>query len=576
MKVSRFHRILFLLLVVLTVYFPAISGNYNTVDDTHIISAYGVNGQRTLWQILLPADQFYYRPVIELTYYLDNLLWGLDPSFMHLENILIHALNVVLVYLLAARITVFRGAVDHLPFISALLFAVHPIHTEAVSWIAGRTDLLAASFILLAVLFLFKSLLSGNNRDFILYLTAMLLSFLVKETSLMMVPASFLLFYSRGGASDETSQKIGRWSRYMYIMLAVAIAGYLGARVFLKPKGSDNAFSMLFQNGIGLTGLVSQVFQTLGFYVKKILFPLPLNFAITTIETWYVVPGILSFAMLVYFIRRREIVSSLFVVALIFIFPAILVRITGITWTPVAERYLYIPTAFFVIWLSATLLSLAKHVSPSQVRLLYAAFAFVACGAVFITYKRNQVWRDNFALYEDAVTKSPGFGDIHNELGVALRKKGDYQAARKHFEIAQKLSKRPLIREFAELNLVGCDLQGKSLNEKRDIIRKYIASHDRVHPELLRMLRAIQYDLLTASTDPVNSDSIRREIIALNDRIFHDTKDPHCLYSNGQLMLALGNNGAALDYFRKTVNTAPSDAYYYEPAKKLITRLENQ
>lgn len=573
MKVSRLHSILFLLVVVFAVYLPAISGNYNTIDDIHIFSAYGINGQRTLQQILLPNTQFYYRPIIELTYYLDNFLWGLDPSFMHLENILIHAMNVVLVYLVAANFAaVSSDGMNKLPFISALLFAIHPIHTEAISWIAGRTDPLAASFVLLSALFLFKSMVSNNLKHFILYLAVMLFSFLVKETTLMMVPASFLLMTSTGTATFEGKRKVRKWLKVVTAILAVVLVGFCAIRVFVKPAGTDNAFSMLFQSNVNPATLLIRSFETLGFYVTKFIFPLPLNFAIDTVPVWYVVPGILSLLLAMYFFRKQHSVNFLFVVALIFLVPAIVVRITGITWTPVAERYLYIPSVFFTIWLSAMLLYITRHLT--RYPLLPIAVVLITCAAAVVTFKRNQIWRDNYLLYEDAVNKSPGFGDVHNEFGIALNKKGDYQRARNHFELAQKLSKRPLLREFAELNLLNCDLQGKSLYQKREGILNYVASHPRVQPEVLRMLRNVDFAILFTENSPKQIDAFRKEMIGLNDRIFDLTKDPHCLYSNGQIMLAQGNDRAALDYFRRTVMTAPADAYFYEPAKKLIDNLE--
>ncbi|WP_243371816.1 glycosyltransferase family 39 protein [Geotalea sp. SG265] len=573
MKVSRLHSILFLLVVVFAVYLPAISGNYNTIDDIHIISAYGTSGQRTLQQILLPANQFYYRPLIELTYYLDNIMWGLDPSFMHLENILIHALNVVLVYLLAAEVAAFFNGMNHLPFISALLFAIHPVHTEAISWIAGRTDPLAATFVLLSALFLLKCIQSGNGKHFVLYLAAMSFSFLVKETSFMMVPASFVLVYSTRTEPLEANQRVAGWLKLVCIVFGAAIVGYCAIRVLLKPSGSDNAVSILFQSHLDPLALISESVQAVGFYVTKFLYPLPLNFAINTVAAWYIVPGILSLVVSIWFLRKPGNVNSLFIVALIFLAPAVLVRITGITWTPVAERYLYIPSAFFTIWLSVILLNLIKHVT--QYKILYVMLVLITCGVAFVTYQRNQIWRDNYSLYEDAVKKSPDFGDIHNEFGIALNKKGDYQRARKHFLLAQQLSKRPLLRDFAGLNLLNCDLQGKPLHEKREILLDYVSSHPGVQSEVLRMLRNVDFAISFTGNDPKQLDAIRKEMIVLNDRIFNLTRDPHCLYSNGQIMLARGNDRAALDYFRKTIINAPPNAYFYEPAKKLIHKLED-
>lgn len=576
MNVSKHYRLLFLVLVVLAIYFPAITTTINTVDDVHILKAYG-NGQLTLQQILLPGNQFYFRPIIELTYYLDNFIWGLEPSFMHLENILLHALNVILVYLFASRIAELNGEPAGLPFVGALLFAVHPINTEPVSWIAGRTDPLAAFFILLSFIYLLKSHQSGKVTDFIFSVAAMFCSFLVKETAFMLLPASILLAYSlklNPDALHEGHTRVRRWINVTYPALLALGAVFAVVRLFLKPSGSENAFTMLQSQDFDSVELAYELLTTLGFYVKKLFIPSPLNFAIDNINPWYVVPGILAVVALILFFRARRIYLILFITTLLFIFPALIVKLTAINWTPVAERYLYIPSTFFSILAAAGIIRMTS--GAWQKRALYPVLTIIIIFFGVTAFKRNIVWRDNFTLYSDAVSKSPNFGDIHNELGVALGKRGEFESARKHFFLAKQLSRRPLIRTFAELNLLNCDMQGKSLYEKKDIISRYVALNDNVQPEVLRMLRNVYHNILFTGTDPKENESLRKKIIALNDRLYRETNDTHCLYSNGQLMLALGNQRAALDYFRKTVIAAPSDAYYYEPAKKLIYRLENR
>lgn len=575
MKVSYKFRCLFLFLLVLTIYFPSINSVINSVDDVHIIREYGVNGQRTLQQILLPGNQFYFRPIIELSYFLDNLLWNLDPSFMHLENVLIHAMNVFLVYLVAVEISVLTGVLTGLPFLSALLFAIHPINTEAVNWIAGRTDPLAAFFILVSALFLLKAFQSCRKRDVFIAFTSMLIAMLVKETSFMLLPVSILLVYSVK-FGDETASaemlKIRKWITSSYLAFLGFFGIYVATRLLLKPAGSNNAFSMMFQNSFDLTSLVRDLLITPGFYLTKLFIPFPLNFAINSIGIWYVVPGIITVLSCSYAFRNRNIVNSLFVTSALFILPAVVVKFTGITWTPVAERYLYIPSAFFSIWLSVTIIRLISY--SNFKKNLNAVLILIVCCAAVLTFTRNLVWRDNLTLYRDAVSKSPKFGDIHNELGIALLRNGDPLAARKHFILALQLSKRPLIREFAELNLLNCNLYGKTKFEQREIIREYVASRNGVQPGLLLMLRAVSHQILQAENDSHIKIQLMKEIIALNDCLFRETHDPHCLYSNGQLSLALGNKGTALEYFHRVLVSAPPEAYYFEPAKKLIHQLE--
>ena len=90
----------------------------------------------------------YYRPVTTLSYVLDYWIWGLQPFGYHLTNVLLHASCSVWVGLILMRLEFDSGPA----ILAALLFAVHPIHTESVAWISGRTDLLAFFFCSFATL----------------------------------------------------------------------------------------------------------------------------------------------------------------------------------------------------------------------------------------------------------------------------------------------------------------------------------------------------------------------------------------------------------------------------------------
>jgi Tfp pilus assembly protein PilF len=96
----------------------------------------------------------YWRPVVLVTLTLDHALWGLAPAGYHLTNVLLHALNAALVFLLFRTIPRTRAAA----FPAAILFACHPLQTNAVAYISGRTDLLAALFVLLGCILLARRL----------------------------------------------------------------------------------------------------------------------------------------------------------------------------------------------------------------------------------------------------------------------------------------------------------------------------------------------------------------------------------------------------------------------------------
>jgi hypothetical protein len=102
---------------------------------------------RPLGEILTEPTGAYYRPLVMASFALERRLWGSSPLGFHATNLLCHAGVAWLVGTLALEL----GFDARLALLSAALFALHPVQTEAVAYISGRTDLLCALFLLLAV-----------------------------------------------------------------------------------------------------------------------------------------------------------------------------------------------------------------------------------------------------------------------------------------------------------------------------------------------------------------------------------------------------------------------------------------
>ena len=127
--------LLLLVLVVLGVYYPAIFSPINSVDDPGMITYLLNTDSFSLKEIFTPGTT-YFRPLLTLSFMADKFVWGLQESFMHLENIVFHLLNVLVLFFVSRSCCRTREIHSPLlPFIAALLFALHPINTEAVNWI---------------------------------------------------------------------------------------------------------------------------------------------------------------------------------------------------------------------------------------------------------------------------------------------------------------------------------------------------------------------------------------------------------------------------------------------------------
>ena len=117
------------------------------------------------WKYYAPEEKGWYRPVRVITLAIDHFFWKLNPFGYHLTNLLLHIVNIIIIYFFVLKLKTFtkrkneprassfRQHFLEPAFLTAALFAVHPIHTESVTWIKNRSDLLASIFFLLSLSF---------------------------------------------------------------------------------------------------------------------------------------------------------------------------------------------------------------------------------------------------------------------------------------------------------------------------------------------------------------------------------------------------------------------------------------
>ncbi len=566
-------QLVFAIMALLCVYFPTISHDFSRFDDPFIVEYYGINSTVSFFDVITPGRSFYYRPLVDLSYWLDSRLWGLQPSFMHLENIAAHVVNVILVFLIASRLPG-TSHVRSLPLLSALLFGLHPINSEPVNWIAGRTDIFAGMFLFSAFYCFIRAMEERSTRFVCFGFGLFLVAVLAKETAAMFIPAVLLLsLYWPSALKGDDALPYKAWRR-RHITGPLAGVSSIGASIFAITyfrRSGDNALSMILD---GSVDTLLKTVEAFGFYVKKFFLPLPLNAAIVEISPWYAILGILALCLLLLTFRQSGISGVSFAIAALFIVPALIVASVPIAWTPFGERYLYLPSAFAVIGI----LSLSR--SFMDRRELSRYFLPVTCGVVLIasmvTVHRGTLWGDNFALMEDIIKKSPDFGVARNEYGILLKKKGLFAEAQAQFEIAAKKENPENVDRIIRLNLIGMKMQGKRPDEMRDILLAEIGDKPRGDVELLKLLYKFDEHALGRAGSIVERKKIVAGLLETNEILYRRTANAHYLYRSGQLALSVGDTPAAARQFRKAAEKAPGGAFYREPALKLAERLAAQ
>lgn len=372
-----------------------------------------------------------YRPFVTLSYAIDYSLWGLSTFGYHLTNILLHIANAILVFFLVEKIVRKRIPAAF----AALLFAVHPIQTEAVTWISGRSNVLFLFFYLGAFLFYMGWRARENTQPYYLFsLFGFAGALLSKETAAtfpLLIVLYDVIFIRR---KKNSGKAYIAWLPFFALLAAYLLGRYaILGKVAQCSYWSGNPFINLLT--------VPKIFLT---YARFMLFPIRLcsDHLISVVPSPanpYFLGGvgflILSLVAFVNFVKRNGAVA--FFIAWFFITLLPVSNIIPIKIL-VAERFLYLP-GIAVTTLTGIFLS---HILKNQV-LLFASFAVIIVGASFATIERNRDWKTELALFENDIKKEPLNARLHNNLGRAHYESGNdkFPEAEKEYKKAIRLDK---------------------------------------------------------------------------------------------------------------------------------------
>lgn len=418
------------LLLVVAVYWPA-PGGERVWDDTTIIDKQ-LPAFTTVTDALWPrADipQFggaYYRPVVTLSFMLDRAVYG-DAlvAGLHVSNILFHGLVTLLVLLLTRRLLRDRSGGSLGALVAGCVFAVHPIHTESVNWISGRTDVLAALLVLASLLAGLRWRDRGNTWALVLCVVAYFLGTLAKEVAvatLALLPLILWLAPPEALATGKRRTGASLWLPLAF-GLGLATLGYFALRAASGVNfGASTEAAFADQ--------VSHLLRALGYYTLKVVFPWPQSHFVV----WSMTPGLLwgglvtaagCLALGLADRAQRRGDSAVPLLALLWfgitLAPSLAIAMRAISETPVAERYLYLPSVALCLAIGAAVAAAWTRDSWRWPSAATVGLLLVAFGG--LTVARGFVWRDEIRLWTDATRNAPDEGLPWLELGMAYSNK---------------------------------------------------------------------------------------------------------------------------------------------------------
>lgn len=419
-----------------SVYWTTLGGEFVLDDLTQIVQnpdVHTLHGTgRSLMLPTYPGDL--YRPFTTLSYGLTYSLFGPNPFWFHLTNVLLHATNVVLIFLL-----LLRCFAAPLAAWTALLFAVLPIHSEAVANICGRTELLSSFFGLC-----FLNLLPPRGESIIspvfrvLLLSVLIFLSISSKESAVVFPALTLLLLWKEGAVQRglpTVVGAGLLGIFPYLLLRIGVLGHL-----VVPNVTEFVDNPL----LALTWYDRMMASTLllGKYLYLSFFPWPLSAdysyasldlllrasPLEAVAHGVVVLGLLMLAVHVGKEKETRFFARWFFVAFLitanFFFPI---------GTIFGERLTYLPSVavcgILALFVTRSCPLKAQELIFTVLALLYSAVALT----------HNEVWRSNESLARYQRQVAPLSVKSLTNYAVMLRNKGQFDEALRQVDLAQAI-----------------------------------------------------------------------------------------------------------------------------------------
>jgi hypothetical protein len=313
----------------------------------------------------------YFRPLMSLSLYLDHSFWGGIPFGYHLTNLGLHILTTLLLYGIARK--TLGGALP--PLVAAGLFAIHPCHTEAIWWIAARSDLLTGLLYVACFLTHVKSrpLRPASYPLVGLLLLLFALALLAKEMAITL-PAVLLLYNLLEPGGE------GLRRRLVVPGLAAGVGLlYLGLRTI--QVGPMQIPPHPFAHGPGDPDMLQHLAAALILYLADLTLFVPPD-PVVTFPFWIRHPllllalGALGGAVLVFSFRASRGRLRLFALGWIAI------SMSPVLLLSVGERFLYLPSVGYCLLMGSLVPCTWKDITSSQKRLLRVAAALVFCVAL--------------------------------------------------------------------------------------------------------------------------------------------------------------------------------------------------
>ena len=427
--------VLLLILANIAVYFNSLNGAFQ-FDDLPLIQSQWVE-DLDAFDRQVRFSAFENRPVVLWTYALNNTLGKNRVFGFHLFNLTVHIGVTLLIFLIISRTQyLIASRASGFPLATALLFALHPLNTDSVSYISSRSSLLVTFFYLLA-LYLFTGLFSRKSKipefnfRWVLFIPILISAYMSIASKLIgaTLPVLMGLWYLGFIVSTQKPQFAEKFFQPKWIATLFLLAGALFAGAYIV---ADSWLYIARDQGLELYGrmpyFLMQIKVIVFYYLKLFLFPFNLNvdsglpFSTPASDPLIFLAGLVIIGILFAVVKGRSLWVA---IGFIWFFITLAPTSSIVPLNDLAvEHRTYLPMTLglcmVVGWIASTW----------RCSILLVLLPLFALG----TATRNSDWVSEISLWKDSAQKNPNSTRPHNNLGKAYFEKGDLVLAAHHLE----------------------------------------------------------------------------------------------------------------------------------------------
>ena len=504
-----------------------------------------------------------YQPIRMLSYAVDYCFWKLNPVGYHITNILFYIFTCIIVFLTLRYLSVnLREKVSpdshgRVALFGSLLFAAHPVHVEAVTWLAARKEVLQGFFFFLAF-YLYLKGREKNGRERILYLglvlSAILLATLSKPSAIVF-PAVILVY--------EIAQRKKRWmdfikSHWIFFVLSILISLTLTSiliRVMVDAGGVKPYRGGSFFNNL----LVS--FYAFLYNIKLLIFTVNYSAAYTipfsnpflSLRTFiFIGITLLLFGMSFWSLKKTKVIFFSFFFFFVTLLPYL--NIIPIS-TLLADRYVFIASFSYCFLLGIVFDRLYafknKRFSEGFFKLLaIVLLLFMFTCYSLMTIRQNKIWENSYTLWTDAVEKYPDSNTANALMGVVYMELGMDEKAVGYLEKAIQV----LPYDYQSRNNLGI-VYGRMEQPEKALKELMTAIWLKPNDDTVKINLSVFYQ---------RQKEYKKAEEVLKYLLSKDSKNAHLHFRLGMLYKDAGQYEAAVSELLKSMELAPHIFNPYE------------